>query len=98
MTNNGQRIDPGWLNNFESTFQHLNPFRKKPPLLGCGQQADRVASDLQFNHYDDPWTFTVEQDGPFHQRTRATSGNPSDPDVIIDPWRNQIFTVPRGRR
>src|SRR5581483_7466955 len=34
MTRNGQRIDPGWLNNLEASLQYLNPFRKKPPLLG----------------------------------------------------------------
>ncbi len=96
MTKNGQRVDPGWLNNIESSIEHLNPFRKKPPLLGCGQQADRLASDLQFRHYDDPWTFTVEQDGPFHQRSRARSANPSDPDIIIDPFKNKVFTVPKG--
>jgi len=96
MTGNGQRIDPGWLNNVESSLQHLNPFRKKPPLLGCGQQADRIASDLQFRRYDDHWDFKVEQDGLFHQRGRATSSNPSDPDIIFDPWYNRVYTVPKG--
>ncbi len=96
MTANGQRIDPGWLNNLTASLQYLNPFRKKPPLLGCGQQADRIAADLQFRRYDDRWDFSVEQDGPFHQRGRAISSNPSDPDVIFDPFKNLVYTVPKG--
>lgn len=96
MTKNGERTDPGWWNNMASSGQHLNPFRKKRPYLGCGEQADRVASDIQGNHYDDKWKFTVEQDGPLHQCTRATSSNPTDPDIIIDPWKNTITPVPKG--
>ncbi|HXJ87330.1 MAG TPA: RHS repeat-associated core domain-containing protein [Candidatus Binatia bacterium] len=96
MTKNGERTDPGWWNNMQSSVQHLNPFRKKRPYLGCGEQADRVALDIQNNHYNDKWTFTVEQDGLLHQRTRATSSNPTDPDIIIDPWKNTITPVPKG--
>ncbi len=96
MTANEERTDPGWWNNIASSGQRLNPFRKEPPFKGCGEQADQVASDLQFGHYDDKWTFTIEQDGPFHQRTRATSSNPTDPDIILDPWNNTINTVPKG--
>jgi len=100
MTRNGERLDWGPWNNIRSSLQHLNPFRKKPPLKGCGEQADTVTGDLQFPKvpYDDPWKFQVENDGPFHQRGRAISSNPRDPDIIYDPWKNQFFTVPKGHQ
>jgi len=100
MTRNGERVDWGYWNNFRSSLQRLNPFRKKPPLKGCGEQTDAVTSDLQFPKmpYDDHWTFQVENDGPFHQRGRAISSNPKDPDIIYDPWKNQFFTVPKGHQ
>ena len=49
------------LNNILSGLRRLNPKRKKPPLKGWGEQADKVASDLQFpiKRYDDNWTFSV---------------------------------------
>ncbi len=96
MTANGQRMDPGLVNNLVASGQYLNPSRKKSPLLGCGQQADVVAADLQSRPYDDTWTFAVEQRGPLHQRGRATSSNPGDSDVIFDPWKNSVYTVPKG--
>jgi len=42
-TKDGQRINNGNLNNILSTLQRLNPKRKKPPLKGCGEQADEIA-------------------------------------------------------
>ena len=46
----------------------------------------------QNGSYDDNWSF--EWDGLFdplpHQRIRATSSNPNDPVLIIDPHRNQF--------
>jgi RHS repeat-associated protein len=98
MTKNGERISPGPLNNFLASLQWLaSPFRKKAPFKGCGQQADRLAADLQFRHYDDHWTFEViDVERGFHQIGIARSSNPNDPDVIFDPWNYEFFTVPRG--
>ena len=103
MTQNGDRINNGKLNNIISSLQRLNPKRKKPPLKGCGEQADKVASDLQFpsKPYDDHWTFSVVtvKSGLipifFHQIAVAHSDNPNDPDIIIDPWNNTMFTNPQ---
>jgi RHS repeat-associated protein len=63
--------------------------------LGCGQQADRVVSDLQILSLDDRWTFSVVQSGPFHQLVKGTSSNSSDPTLQIDPWYNS-FTATGG--
>jgi RHS repeat-associated protein len=94
MTKNGQRIDPGPLNNLVSSLQMLVGY--KTPNLGCGQQADRVAAALQLPTvpYDDNWTFSVHQWG-WHQYGVARSSNPNDPTIIFDPWKNQFFTTPK---
>ena len=94
MTANGQRINPGPLNNILSSLQRL--FGYKNPYLGCGQQADFVASNLQFPKvpYDDHWEFSVHQWGG-HQYGVAVSSNPNDPNIIFDPWKNQFFTTPK---
>jgi len=97
LTKNGERTDPGGWNNFVSSLQRVNPWNKKR-YLGCGEQADRVTSDVQFEQYDDKWTFGIEQTGPFHQRGRAKSSNPSDPDIIYDPWKKEFFTIPKGTK
>ena len=90
------------LNNILSGLRRLNPKRKKPPLKGWGEQPDKVASDLQFpiKRYDDNWTFSVVtlKSGLipifFHQIAVAHSSNPNDPDIVIDPWNNNMFKVP----
>jgi len=93
MTKNGQRIDPGPLNNTLATLQYI--FRINSPYLGCGEQTDRVASDLQFPQvpYDDHWTFSVHQWG-WHQYGIPRPSNPNDPTIIFDPLKNQFFTTP----
>jgi RHS repeat-associated protein len=94
MTNDGLRISPGPLNNLLSSLQTLLGY--KSPYLGCGQQADRVASDLQFPTvpYDDDWTFYIHEWGG-HQYGVAVSPNPNDPNIIFDPWKNNFFTAPK---
>jgi hypothetical protein len=99
MTKNGERINNGNLNNLRSTLQRLNPFRNKPPFMGCGEQAQRVTNDLDYpkKPYDDPWHFKViTANHGTHQIGVAHSDNPSDPDIVYDPWNNVFFTVPRG--
>jgi RHS repeat-associated protein len=89
MTQHGERSDGwtgGWINN------GLADFTKR---RGCVSQANQVAGDLQKdgkNHkYDDFWSYnTPHRDFPPHTWVEATSSNPNDPKVIIDPWRNTI--------
>ena len=102
MTKNGERINGGSLNNLLSALQKVgNLFRKKErkTYKGCGQQVDALEVDLQFPKvpYDDKWTFKIiPVDRGFHQIGVASSNNPSDPDVVFDPWNNVFFTVPKG--
>lgn len=94
MTANGQRRSPGWLNNMSRSLNDVTWGRMGSPYLGCGEQTDIVQKDLQNGSYDDNWNF--EWNGLFdplpHQRIRATSSNPNDPVLIIDPHRN-LFQV-----
>lgn len=94
MTAGGQRRSPGWLNNMSRSLNDLTGGRAGSPFLGCGEQTDVVQKDLQNGSYDDTWDFAW--DGLFdplpHQRIRATSSNPNDPVLIIDPHRNLFQT------
>jgi RHS repeat-associated protein len=54
--------------------------------LGCGGQAEFLNTSLRQEMYEDEWIFEVVPAGPFHQRSRATSSNPTDPIIIMDPW------------
>jgi RHS repeat-associated protein len=76
------------------------------PYFGCGQQTDYVLYGLSglLNNLHDNWTFSKEEgflnlsngDPFWHQRIRASSPNPNDPDLIVDPWLNQYQAVPKG--
>jgi hypothetical protein len=67
-------LNDGTLNNIASSLQHLNPFRKKPPLKGCGEQADKVESALITLKTDARWHYVEVNEGmnwpippfPFH--------------------------------
>jgi RHS repeat-associated protein len=93
MTNNGERSSP-WINNFQVTLDWL--LRKKPRHLGCGEQAARAYPALDNNRYDDNWHFEW-RDRYFplpHQWLVGISDNPNDPNVVIDPYNNDVHTVP----
>jgi RHS repeat-associated protein len=94
MTKDGLRIDPGPLNNLLSSLQSV--LGSKSPYLGCGDQANWVATLLNVPTvpYDDKWTFSVHQWG-WHQYGIAVSSNPNDPNIIFDPWKNKFFTTPK---
>jgi hypothetical protein len=110
MTQAGLRYDgSGWKNNAIATLEYvydglaLQPgsgLYFKQPYLGCGQQSDFVINEetplipkLQDNwSFDQPWKF----DPLFHQYVKAHDGNPSDPDIILDPYNNEYQLVPKG--
>ena len=104
MNLNGQRIPNGNLNNILSTLQRLNPFRKKPPLKGCGEQTDNVINKLTpiILHTDNVWTpdkqyeyLTPDHILP-HQWVNYTSNDPNDPTLALDPWNNRFQIIPPG--
>jgi RHS repeat-associated protein len=83
----------GWANNLISSFTLGHKYS------GCTRQADLTASCLQFpsKPYDDKWTFEViSVEFGTHHITMAHSENPSDPIILLDPWRNTSATVPKG--
>src|ERR1700687_2750696 len=88
MTLNGDRIPGGALNNFISTFQRVNPFRKNKVLMGCGDQPDfliRRLIPVTLNTRAQNWTLdkqyeylSLHQILP-HQWVEYTSGDSNDP-------------------
>ncbi len=93
MTQNGQRMGNGDINNILSSLQRLG--RSKNPYLGCGEQADALVQFLNGTGTDDPWQFyrVDGYDGIVpHQWLVAVSGNPNDPQLYLDPWKNQFNT------
>jgi len=95
MTASGQRRSPGWLNNMSTSLNSISGGLAGSPYLGCGDQAEVVTKDLQKNTYDDTWDFAWDGllDPLPHQRIRATSSNPNDPVLIIDPHRNKFQSI-----
>jgi hypothetical protein len=77
----------GWINNFLSWFTS----RK-----GCKDQSIQTRGDLvqdaRTHKYDDYWSFDVSSQWfPYpHAWIEATSTNPKDPKIRIDPWKNRI--------
>jgi RHS repeat-associated protein len=104
MTLNGDRTDPGAVNNVVSTLQRLNPFRKNKILKGCGEQTGTLINDLLpiIAHADANWS--VDEKYEFlswdhilpHQWAEYTSSDPNDPRLVFDPWNNRYQIVPPG--
>jgi hypothetical protein len=92
MTRNGERSSP-WTNNMQASWDLL--LRRKKRHLGCGEQAARVYPALDNNRYDDHWRFEWKQRYfPLpHQWLVGISDNPNDPDVVIDPYNDDVHTV-----
>jgi hypothetical protein len=91
MTDAGQRLNTegdhtiGWYNNLCGLFGGQE--------LGCGQQAAEVDAVLVFQKYDVHWDFDIPQIfNPLpHQFVKATSADPNDPTLIIDPWAGTFY-------
>jgi RHS repeat-associated protein len=71
-------------------------------LLGwvdCVDQADRVADYLETmqtfvpGSLDAQWTFVPTGIGG-REIVVATSNNPSDPSIVLDPWGNAVYVIP----
>ena len=104
MTASGQRMDPGWINNMIRSANDVSGGRLGHRYLGCGEQALQVQSREQNQKYDDQWTFKitggdapdVSADEPHifpHVWLTATSSDPSDPRIVLGPWRNVSKTI-----
>lgn len=84
----------GYINNAISSFTLGHKYS------GCTRQADLTASCLEFpsKPYDDKWHFDViSVEYGTHHITMAHSENPSDPIILLDPWRGSPpAIVPKG--
>jgi hypothetical protein len=98
MTNSGERHPfPPW-NNISRSLNIVG-WKSMMAYKGCGEQADVVRRELKAMQYDDQWDFDIVarlQVLPpgAHQFLVGVSKNPSDPDLIIDPWNNKIDVMP----
>lgn len=97
MTQSGQRLNGGDWNNLNSAFESL--FGHPSPYLGCGQQADALASFLNGTGTDDQWLIynmeiNIYHLPGYHQLLIAQSSNPNDPMLYLDPWNNTFGPRP----
>ena len=94
LTQSGQRINNGALNNLTSSVQSL--FNNPTPHLGYGQQALALANFLNGTGTDDQWQFSYMEiyDPAFHQILIAQSSNPNDPTLYLDSWNNSFGLKP----
>lgn len=94
LTQSGQRINNGALNNLTSSIQSL--FNNPSPHLGCGQQSLALAKFLNGTGTDDLWQFSYMEiyDPGFHQILIAQSSNPNDPTLYLDTWNNTFGAKP----
>jgi RHS repeat-associated protein len=81
-----------YTNNVVSIINFITLGTVGTPYLGCGEQASELWVVLTGGDYDDKWTFEYGRRYlPLpHQWLRAVSSNPSDPVLVLDPWKNQI--------
>jgi RHS repeat-associated protein len=90
MTQDGLRTDPGLWNNFASFFGG--------PYLGCADQTqvlnNQYYSDVPRLELDDIWNFQTHYSlWGAHTYAVLQSGNPTDPDIYVDPLKNIVPPV-----
>jgi len=88
---NKRHTNPYW-NNFSSYWNGY---------LSCGEQVGRVIHSLRNlpkGSLKDDWSFEFEATpiADFHVRGRAISNNPLNPDVVFDPWHDEIYCAAHG--
>ncbi|WP_374035290.1 RHS repeat domain-containing protein [Bdellovibrio bacteriovorus] len=85
----GSGLGNGILNNIISTAQTFS----NEGYLGCIDQANLTGNQLRGIKTDDKWSFSVVPNATkTHYFIRATSSNPLDPVLTIDPWLNSFGT------
>jgi len=61
----------------------------------CYSQSKYLAQQLNSQQYDDQWTIiTVTRPDLTHTWVEATSNNPSDPSIRLDPWWGNVSQQP----
>src|SRR5207253_11153701 len=76
------------------------------PYYPCGRQADQLASTLGALQLRHNWSFDTERminfnplgilkyGQLFHQYVIGKSDDLADPLIVLDPWKNEIFSAP----
>ena len=86
----GRRHGSGLINGLLSNYNVT--WGKYPEGRGCGGQAQFVKDQLDGLKTDDKWQFNVvSRKGGLHYLIEATSSNPNDPKLEIDPWKNTFL-------
>ncbi|WP_084710477.1 RHS repeat-associated core domain-containing protein [Bacteriovorax sp. BAL6_X] len=100
MNKEGLRHENPYYNNIMKFLYDYSGNNYGDNYLACGGQESYVSNDLQSQEYEDLWVFLNENKTfpTVHQYGRARSSNPKDPDIIYDPWNNEIYTTPRGSK
>ena len=103
MTENGLRIDPGWLNNLcastggpspHGADDHaaVCPATDTSNLQGCFDQADFLFDALSpalVGNTDDAWSIEYDE-STFHHWLVMRSSNPNDQMLVLDPWADSF--------
>ena len=103
MTKNGERTDPGILNNIQRSLYDASDGKLGHNYLGCGEQAGKVKDGISGDKYDDQWSFELDGSNNLlqydydhsislnHWWVVGRSNNPKDPIIILDPHRNRAI-------
>lgn len=91
MTNNGERINNGPLNNIVSTVQRIGEafHLTKHHLCSCNEQAETVSNSLNSSMKNTSYTFGLKQSWT-HSWVEGTSSVKGAPVLVLDPWKNKF--------
>ncbi len=89
MTRDGQRNSSPWFNNWCRKYPWSPGCPNPNDYKDCGEQTDKVNSDLEKGKYDDSWYFLPDS-GIGHTWGVATSSNPNDPVIYYDSRSRQV--------
>jgi hypothetical protein len=95
MNNAGHRV--GWCPPLSSLKCDMRPYRWVTSGKGweCVRQSEYLRDKLKGQQYDDQWTIeTHTKPDLTHTWVEATSSNPSDPKIKLDPWWGSVNQQP----
>ena len=81
--------------NILGVLNRISGGRIAKPYLVCANQVVEVTLALNEEKarggFDDNWEFSdIYIPFPPHYKGIAISGNPNDPQIVYDPWRNRL--------
>lgn len=79
----------GILNNLNQSLNFVSGGNYGNLYFGCGDQSDFTFDYLSNVKTEDKWNIQIVH-RPGHFNIKATSSNPSEPILTIDPWYNSF--------